>query len=372
MNILNGILKSIEINNLERQKINAKLLAEKTNESWIEKYMIKNIYDDKFIFPENKKEYFKLLSNKKNTSNIIFTGKSSTGKTIIANHFGNLNKSKLFTTSNLNYFTKETIQYIEEYFQKGYSIVIDDFDLVNIDVQIKIYSIIESTIHLLRTENTCPKSLNLINLKINLGKFIFTVNNEDLIYEKIKDVCISIIMDPISEDSLLKILENICKDKNFLCDKKNLQFINFISEGNLKIAINILQTSYFYQLNKTNNVKKLELKNIEIICKMSDLEKIKSLLETIKTGNLNKSLETLDSLLMYVDLEGNIIINTIIQLLCQDDFFVLSTNKNIDVKLFELQIFDAIEKYRERVGNNANSIIQLTNLMNTLVSFFLK
>jgi replication factor C subunit 2/4 len=83
--------------------------------------------------------------------------------------------------------------------------------------------------------------------------FILTCNDYDKIIENLSSRCMVLKFSPINNNDIIKRLKKICKDNNILYDEDVLNLIAIRSDGDLRKAINILQSCYFY-LNNTNKL----------------------------------------------------------------------------------------------------------------------
>ena len=103
-------------------------------------------------------------------------------------------------------------------------IVLEEIDNMPIGSQHGIASLMEES-------NTC---------------FILTCNDYDKIIENLTSRCMILKFKTISVEDITNRLMKICKDKNINYDNNVLTKIAQRSEGDLRKAINLLQTCYFY------------------------------------------------------------------------------------------------------------------------------
>ncbi len=105
--------------------------------------------------------------------------------------------------------------------------------------------------------------------------FILTCNDYNKILENLTSRCMILRFKTISQEDIIKRLTKICRDKKIQIEDAVLEQIAYRSEGDLRKAIYILQTIYFYQseqitlsdLNTCSNQPSQEtIQNIIRIC----------------------------------------------------------------------------------------------------------
>jgi replication factor C small subunit len=117
--------------------------------------------------------------------------------------------------------------------------------------------------------------------------FILTCNDYNKIIESLTGRCMILKFKTINEDDIVKRLGKICRDKKLYVEDNVLNVIAKRSEGDLRKAINMLQTLYFY------DQEKLSMKNL-IIC---SVEPSSEIIYSILTQNLEESFESLRKLI---------------------------------------------------------------------------
>lgn len=179
----------------------------------------------------------KNLQNMVNTKlqNLIITGFSGCGKS--SSIFAIIKETKaeyieLNASDDRNISTiRSTIKTFA--MKKSFSpkiIVLEEIDNMQIGSQHGIASLIEES------NNTC---------------FILTCNDYDKIIENLTSRCMILKFKTIDNEDIVKRLIKICKDKKIEYNEDVLNMIANRSEGDLRKAINLLQTSYFYSKDQT-------------------------------------------------------------------------------------------------------------------------
>lgn len=207
-------------------------------EIWTDKYIPKS-FDDIIGQDENIKK-LKILTKLKNIPHIILSGNSGIGKTATINCFikqigGNvLDINITEDIRKINIIKSKIYNFIEQKLDKKI-ILIDDCDILNIQTQFLIKSIMEKT----------KSNLIIIMICNQLENLIETIQSRSIIlkFKKIKDLDIS------------KYLNIICKKENINFNKSILDAIISCSSGDLRKAINCLQTICVSFPNNNNITK---------------------------------------------------------------------------------------------------------------------
>lgn len=119
--------------------------------------------------------------------------------------------------------------------------------------------------------------------------FILTCNDYNKIIENLTSRCMILKFKTIELEDIVKRLSKICKHKNISFDEHVLELIAKRSEGDLRKAINMMQTLYFYN-------KHLTMENLNICSIEPSSEIIKNIFSSLQK-NLHKAFEYLDLLL---------------------------------------------------------------------------
>ena len=178
----------------------------------------------------------KLIENK-SLPHLLFYGNSGTGKTstimaIINKLFG---KNKAFSLMKLDASDDRGINSVREeikgfaekknFFNKSIKIIIlDEADNMTFDAQFALRRIIEKY-----SEDT---------------RFCLICNFENKIIPAIKSRCANFKFNPISEDVISNNLEEICTKEKIKYKIKSLKIISKLSNGDMRKAINLLQSVY--------------------------------------------------------------------------------------------------------------------------------
>ncbi len=200
---------------------------------WIEKYRPSNL--DEIVGQNNNIECIEKLIKGESLPHLLFYGNSGTGKTstilsIVKRLFGN---KRGFTVMKLDASDDRGINSVRDeikgfaekknIFNRGIKLIIlDEADSMTFDAQFALRRIIEKY-----SDNT---------------RFCFICNYENKIIPAIKSRCANFRFNPIDNNVIKKKLKEICKFENLKTEKKVLKSIGELSNGDLRKAINLLQS----------------------------------------------------------------------------------------------------------------------------------
>lgn len=200
---------------------------------WIEKYRPSNL--DEILGQNNNIECIEKLIHGESLPHLLFYGNSGTGKTstilsIVKRLFGN---KRGFTVMKLDASDDRGINSVRDeikgfaekknIFNRGIKLIIlDEADSMTFDAQFALRRIIEKY-----SDNT---------------RFCFICNYENKIIPAIKSRCANFRFNPINNNVIKKKLKEICKFENLKTEKKVLKSIGELSNGDLRKAINLLQS----------------------------------------------------------------------------------------------------------------------------------
>ena len=200
---------------------------------WIEKYRPSNL--DEIVGQNNNIECIEKLIQGESLPHLLFYGNSGTGKTstilsIVKRLFGN---KRGFTVMKLDASDDRGINSVRDeikgfaekknIFNRGIKLIIlDEADSMTFDAQFALRRIIEKY-----SDNT---------------RFCFICNYENKIIPAIKSRCANFRFNPIDNNVIKKKLKEICKFENLKTEKKVLKSIGELSNGDLRKAINLLQS----------------------------------------------------------------------------------------------------------------------------------
>jgi replication factor C small subunit len=313
-----------------------------SNIMWVEKYRPHKIVD-----LVNQKEIVgsisALLKNVSEMPHMLFSGSAGVGKTTMALCISQqiLGEHWRDFTLELNASDERGINMVRERVKKfsrfaGLDteipfkiIILDEADEMTADAQTALRRIIEDT------SKYC--------------RFILIANNISKIIEPIQSRCAVFKFTTIPEKDLVAHLKNIAKKEKIKVDDKGLRAIYDYSEGDLRHAINILQTTA-----SMGSVTEANVKTSAGLAKTTDVA------DVLKLALDGKITNARDKMIELVKVYG----------MSESDFL-----KYINVAVFDSKnknlgdILQVIAKYDYRILSGANPEIQLSAMLAEISQF---
>jgi len=200
-------------------------------------------------------------------------------------------------------------------------------------------------------DNITRKAQNVLaNMMEEYGestRFCFTCNDSSKIIESIQSRCLILHYRPMNRDNIKKRLDMICQTEKVNYDEKGLEAIIFISQGDIRQAINNLEATYnSYNMITEENVYKLcyqphpnTIINLIQKCASRNLiQAIEKHEELKEQGYCNSDiLQTMSNVLKLINIDEHIRINFI--KIISDTY--LNVSEGVDTSL---QMYSCISK----------------------------
>lgn len=202
-------------------------------------------------------------------------------------------------------------------------IILDEADEMTGDAQTALRRIIEDTAKICR--------------------FIFIANNISKIIDPIQSRCATFKFTAISEEDIIKRLEEIAKKEKIKADKKGLKAVYDYSEGDLRHAINLMQA--------TASLGAITEENVKSSAGLTKANDVDGVLDTALSGKVAEAREKMIEL-------------TKVYGMSESDFLKYLNSAVFKSKPARLpEILEVIAKYDYRVLVGANSEIQLSAML---------
>jgi len=187
----------------------------------------------------------------------------------------------------------------------------------------------------------------------NTVRFILNANYSSKLIPPIQSRCALFKFKPLTKEDIKDRIEFIVKEEKIKIGKEAIIAINEVCEGDLRTAINLLQTAASTSENITE-------KEIYVVSNSAQPQDIINLIDACLSKDFLKARTTLETLLFDHGLSGEDIINHIYKKIITYPENKISTEK-------KLKIIDKIAEFNYRLVQGANDRIQLEALLSQII-----
>lgn len=180
-------------------------------------------------------------------------------------------------------------------------------------------------------------------------RFILSANYSSKLIEPIQSRCVVFRFKKLSAKEVEQKLLEIAQKEKIEIEPKALQAINYVSDGDLRKAINILEATASVN-------KKISEKDVFVVSSKARPQEIKEIISLGLKGEFLKARDKLDFLMYEYGMSGNDIITQLYKELVNSD------ETEIDSKT-KIELINEIGEYDFRLVEGANERIQIEALI---------
>jgi len=304
---------------------------------WTEKYRPDSL--EKVVGQEETIKGLKAFAKAKNIPNMLFSGSPGVGKTTAAlalahdlfgkNFGGNVLELNASDDRGIDTVRGKIKNFARSIALGGVPfklIFLDEADALTSDAQ-----------HALRRTMESNSSVT---------RFILSCNYSSKIIEPIQSRCAVFRFMPLSEPDITQMVERVAKEEGLTFDEEAKKAIFYVSEGDLRRAMNVLQGASFHSKTITSN----------LIYKTNSRAKPKEVHEMVElalSGNFSKARENLDKLIISYGLSGE---DILLQMYREIPNLDVPDEKKV-------HLIDRVGEYNFRMVEGANERIQIEALL---------
>ncbi|HRS42288.1 MAG TPA: replication factor C small subunit [Candidatus Diapherotrites archaeon] len=187
----------------------------------------------------------------------------------------------------------------------------------------------------------------------NTVRFILNANYSSKLIPPIQSRCALFKFKPLTKEDIKERIEYIVKEEKIKIDQEAIIAINEVCEGDLRTAINLLQTA----ASTTDHITE---KDIYVVSNSAQPQDILNLIEACLSKDFLKARTTLETLLFDHGLSGEDIISHIYKKIIAYPEDKIPIDK-------KLKIIDKIAEFNYRLVQGANDRIQLEALLSQII-----
>ena len=315
------------------------MTKEHNNLPWVEKYRpetLGTIFGNRQVILRLKK-----YGEDRNLPNMIFAGSAGTGKTTSA-----LALARLLFKDN----AERNFLELNASDDRGIDVVrktIKDFArTLHLEAEFKIIFLDEAD----ALTNEAQQALRRTMEKYTKTcRFILSCNYSSKIIEPIQSRCVVFRFKPLEKEDVIERLEEVAKHEKLKVDSKALNAIFYVSLGDMRKAINILQACSTLNLS-------INEQDVYNVSSRARPEEVKKMILLAKEGKFKDARDQLYKLMFEYGMSGEDILNQVYREVV--DFTEDQINIKDRVKLIEI-----ISEINFRVSEGANDRLQIEAML---------
>lgn len=306
---------------------------------WVEKYRPKSLAD--VVGHDEITKRLQSYVKMQNVPNLLFSGPAGTGKTsssiALAKELFSENFEQNFLELNASDdrgidVVRNTIKDFARTlaFDSNFKIIfLDECDALTQDAQQALRRTME------KYTKTC--------------RFILSCNYSSKIIEPLQSRCVIYRFKPLNGEDIEKQMEFVAKTEKLVMDDTAKKAINYVAQGDLRKAINVLQAC-------SSIDKKINEETVYSVSSRARPEQVQEMILFALNGKFLEARKKLDQLMYEYGMSGEDIIKQLYRETMALDEKQLSDNKKI-------QLVDTIGEYDFRIVEGANERIQIEALL---------
>ncbi len=306
------------------------------NEVWTEKYRPKTL--DEVVDQEAVINRLKAFVKERNIPNLLFAGPPGTGKTTTALA---LARDLFGETWRHNFLELNASD------ERGIDVVrgkIKDFARTKpIDADFKIIFLDEADA---LTQDAQQALRRTMEKYANITRFILSCNYSSKIIPPIQSRCAVFRFKPLPEDAVKSLLMKIAEKEGIEVEDEALKALIDLSEGDMRKAINILQSLAILH-------KKIDENAVYELAASLKPKEVEEIIRLAMDGKFTESREKLLHLMVQRGMSGSDVIR---------DFHAVVRNMDIDDKL-KIKLIDKLAEYEFRISEGANEDVQIEAML---------
>ncbi|MEM4633686.1 MAG: replication factor C small subunit [Candidatus Anstonellaceae archaeon] len=308
---------------------------------WTEKYRPKNLSE--IVGQKEIVSILKAYARQKNMPNLLFAGPPGVGKTTAALALAR----ELYGDG-----YKESILELNASDERGIDVVrgkIKEFArTVSLnEVPFKIIFLDEADSLTTDAQNALRRTMELY---VGVTRFILSANYSSKIIEPIQSRCSVFRFRPLSSEECLEMIERVAKGEKLQLDKKASEALLYVSEGDMRKAINALQGAALYS-------DKITAEAVYKSASRAEPEEIKEMMELALSKKFIEARKKLHHLMTAYGMSGE---DVLIQMYKAVDSLSVSERQKVE-------IIDKIGEYNFRLVEGANETLQIEALLAQLL-----